>query len=446
MPTSDVLTTGLPVVAVVGRPNVGKSSLVNRILGRREAIVQETPGVTRDRRSFEAEWKGRRFELIDTGGLEPGANGIDARIAEQAQVAMEAADLVLFVVDGSTGPIQDDLEVAQMLRRSSRPVVVVVNKVDRPGDVLTPSDFHSLGLGDPHPISALHGLGSGDLLDAVLERLPESASAVRGEWASIALVGRPNVGKSSILNRLLGEERSIVDPRPGTTRDPIDSIIAAPNGEQIKIVDTAGMRRQVQIKDPIEYFSFLRSRGTLDRVDAAILVVDAGEGMTGHDQRIAREILDTGRACVVVMNKWDLVPGSGADRDRYDRNLARDLRFLSWAPWIRTSARTGRGIDKILPATLEAVASHRTRMATAHVNRIMKEAQQAKPHPRAGGRGIRILYAVQAAVAPPTFVLFTNGRMEPSYLRYLESQLRQEEPFIGSPLKLQTREKSRANV
>ncbi|MFP5298597.1 MAG: GTPase [Actinomycetota bacterium] len=266
------------------------------------------------------------------------------------------------------------------------------------------------------------------------------------QWASIALVGRPNVGKSSILNRLLGEERSIVDASPGTTRDPIDSFIQAPNGETIRIVDTAGMRRQVQIKDPIEYFSFLRSRGTLERVDAALVVVDAGEGMTGHDQRIAREVLDSGRACAVVLNKWDLVPGTGPDRDRYDRNLAKDLRFLEWAPWIRASAKSGRGIDKLLPAILEAIEAHRTRMATAHVNRIVREAQQDKPHPRAGGRGIRILYAVQAAVAPPTFVLFTNGRLEPSYLRYLESRLRSEEPFRGTPLRLQVREKTRAVV
>lgn len=444
MADTDMRTTGMPVVAVVGRPNVGKSSLVNRVLGRREAIVQETPGVTRDRRSFEAEWNGRRFELIDTGGLEPGAEGIDARIAEQAQVAMEAADLIVFVVDSTTGSTQDDLAVAHMLRRSTRPILVVVNKVDSPNDLIATSDFHSLGLGEPLAVSALHGLGSGDLLAAIVERLPERSEVRGAEWASIALVGRPNVGKSSILNRLLGEERSIVDATPGTTRDPIDSLIELEDGKRLRIVDTAGMRRQVQIKDPIEYFSFLRSRGTLDRVDAAVLVVDAGEGMTGHDQRIAREILDAGRACVVVLNKWDLVPGSGPDRDRYDRTLDHELRFLSWAPRVRASAKTKRAMDKIIPATMEAVRSHRTRLSTSHVNRVIREAQQLKPHPRSGGRGVRILYAVQASVAPPTVILFTNAPLEPSYVRYLESKVRDEEPFTGSPVRFRIRQKSRS--
>jgi GTP-binding protein len=440
------MSTGLPVVAVVGRPNVGKSSLVNRVLGRREAIVQETPGVTRDRRSFSAEWAGMRFELVDTGGLEPGATGLEARIAEQAQVAMAAADLILFVVDATTGPTQDDLDVAVPLRRAGAPVLVVVNKVDSPDQGLAASEFHGLGLGDPISTSALHGTNSGDLLDAIVARLPEERVGDDQAEAAFALVGRPNVGKSSLLNRLLGEERAIVEPTPGTTRDPIDSLLTLPDGRVLRLVDTAGMRRQVQLKDPIEYFSFLRSRGTLKRVDAALLVIDGGDGVTAHDQRIAAEIAAEGRACVVAVNKWDLVMGEGPDRDRYDRNLERDLRFLSWAPLVRTSAITGRGIDKMLPALLEAVGSHRTRLATSQVNKLIREAQLSSPHPRVGGRAVRVLYAVQASVAPPTFVCFTNGELEAGYLRYLEHQIRAAEPFTGAPLRIQVRVKTRDKV
>ncbi len=435
--------TGLPVVAVVGRPNVGKSSLVNRILGRREAIVQETPGVTRDRRSFEAHWQERAFELIDTGGLEPGATGIDARITEQAHVAMALADVIVLVVDGTTGPTQADLEVASDLRGAPIPVIVVVNKIDNPGDISTPTEFYSLGLGDPHAISALHGTGTGDLLDRIAQALPQHREPSSSAWASIALVGRPNVGKSSVLNRLLGEQRSIVDATPGTTRDPIDSFVEAPTGQRLRIVDTAGMRREVQVKDPIEYFSLLRSRGTLERVDAAILVVDAAEGMTTHDQRIASEILEKGRACVVALNKWDLVVTQGPDRDRLDRDFDQALGFLEWAPLLRISALTGRGIEKLLGLTTQAVDSHRRRLPTAEVNRLVRDAQQQRPHPRHGGRAIRILYAAQVAVSPPTMVLFCNGPLEVGYMRYLEKRLRQSEAFEGTPIRMHYRVRSR---
>ncbi len=436
----------VPVVAVVGRPNVGKSSLVNRILGRREAIVQETPGVTRDRRAFSAEWAGRRFEIIDTGGLEPDARGLDQRVAEQAHVAMEAADLILLVVDATTGPIQDDLDVAVPLRRSNRPVIVVVNKVDRPGDVTAVAEFFALGLGDPIPVSALHGTGSGDLLDALVERLPERGRAGTEAWASVAIVGRPNVGKSSILNTLLRENRSIVDSTPGTTRDPIDSYVQVSEDRTLRVVDTAGMRREVQIKDPIEYFSWLRSRGTLKRVDAAILVIDASEGVTGHDQRIAKEIVDAGRAAVVALNKWDLVPSEETDRERFDAKVSSQLRFLPWATLRRTSAKTRRGVDKLLPAVEDAVSSHRRRLPTPLVNRLIRAAQDEQPHPRVRGRSVRVLYGVQADVAPPTVVLFTTGPLETSYLRFLEKRLRVEEPFAGSPLRLEFRIRARDAV
>ncbi len=435
--------SNLPIVAVVGRPNVGKSSLVNRVIGRRAAIVEATPGVTRDRQSFTAEWAGKRFELVDTGGLEPGQHGLDARVAEQAQVAMVLADVIVLVVDAQVGTTQDDLEVAEQLRRFDKPVVVVANKVDDPQDETMATAFHRLGLGDPMPLSALHGRGSGDFLDELIGRLPDEREGDDQTWASIAIVGRPNVGKSSLLNRLLGEERSIVDSTPGTTRDPVDSLIALEDGRVLRIVDTAGMRREVKIDDPIEYFSFLRSRGTLTRADAAILVIDAAEAVTSHDQRLAEAITEAGRACVIALNKWDQVPGEGPDRDRFDDHVRRRLRFLSWAPIVRTSATRGRGVGKLLPAVDRALTSHRTRLATSVVNRIVRDAQDARPHPRSGGRAVRILYALQAEVGPPTFVLFASGRIEESYLRYLDHRVREVEPFDGTPLSFKVRLRSR---
>lgn len=434
---------GLPVVAVVGRPNVGKSSLINRILQRREAIVEETPGVTRDRRGLIAEWAGRRFEIVDTGGLEPGAEGLDARVAEQAQVAIEAADLVVLVVDAAAGPLQDDHVVADALRRAEKPVIVAANKVDDPRDAPMAAAFHRLGLGEPLPLSALHGRGSGDFLEALVAALPGSGRKVDETWASIAIVGRPNVGKSSLLNALLGEDRSIVDPVPGTTRDPVDSLLTLDEDRTIRIVDTAGMRRQVQIKDPLEYFSFLRSRQTLDRVDAAVLVVDVTERVTGHDQRIAQEIVESGRACVVVLNKWDLLDSDPTDRERFERFVMERLRFIPWATIVRTSALTTRGVTRVVPAVASAVRSHRLRLPTSLVNQIVRDAQEAKPHPRTGGRAIRIRYAVQADVSPPRFLLFSSGRLEPSYVRHIERRIREHEPFAGSPLSLEVRLKTR---
>ena len=434
---------GLPVVAVVGRPNVGKSSLVNRILGRREAIVEEMPGVTRDRRSFIADWAGRRFEIVDTGGLEPGAKGLERQVGEQAEVAIAAADVLVLVVDAVAGPDQDDRSVAERLRRSEKPVLVVAIKVDTGRDEPLAAEFYRLGLGDPHPVSALHGRGSGDLLDALVAALPEEGGQERDVWASIAIVGRPNVGKSSLLNAMLREERAIVDSTPGTTRDPVDSYLALGDGRTIRVVDTAGMRREVQLKDPLEYFSFLRSRGTIQRADIVILVVDISEGVTGHDQRIAEEIMDAGRACVVVLNKWDLLGGDEVDRKRLERDVEERLRFVAWAPLVRTSALTRRGVDKILPAVDRAAASYRSRLTTSHVNRLVQGAQERRPHPRIGGRSVRVLYAVQASVEPPTIVLFANGRLTPDYLRFLENRIREEEPFEGSPLRMQVRIKSR---
>ena len=437
----------LPVVAVVGRPNVGKSSLVNRVLGTREAIVEASPGVTRDRRSFVAEWGGRRFEIVDTGGLEAGTEGLEGRVREQAEVAIVAADVIVMVVDAIAGPLEDDMVIARALRRSDKPVIVAANKLDDPVGEPLAADFYRLGLGEPHALSALHGRGSGDFLDAVVAALPDDPrSDTIDAWASAAIVGRPNVGKSSILNALLREERAIVDPVPGTTRDPVDSYLSLPSGEELRVVDTAGMRRQVQLDDPIEYFSWLRSRQTLGRVDGAFLVVDAGEGVTGHDQRIAEEVVRAGRACVVVLNKWDLVSTDAQDRVWFDRDADERLRFLRWAVVVRTSATTRRGLDKLLPAMVTAIRSHRVRVGTARLNRLLEDAQERRPHPRTGGRAVRVLYAVQPESSPPTVILFTTGPLMDSYVRYLENRLREHEPLPGSPLRLVVREKTRHQV
>jgi GTP-binding protein len=443
----------LPVVAVVGRPNVGKSSLVNRILGRREAIVDAAPGVTRDRRSMTAEWAGRSFEIVDTGGLEAGATGLEERVAEQAHVAIEAADVVVLVVDVAVGPTEDDAAVAAILRRAGKPVLVAANKADDPQDEPAAADFYRLGLGPPVPMSALHGRGSGDFLAALVERLPNQGTEDADDggpsgdgarpWASLAIVGRPNVGKSSMLNALLGEGRAIVAPTPGTTRDPVDAQLELRDGRLIRLVDTAGMRRQVKIEDPIEYFGLLRARRTLERVDAAVLCVDSSDGVTALDQRIAKEIETAGRACVIALNKWDLAPGDELERARLERAISDRLRWLQWAPRLRTSAHTGRGLHRVLPAVEEAIASHRSRLATAEVNRVVAAAQNERPHPRANGSPRRILYAVQADIAPPTFVLFATGRLEVTYLRYVEGRLRAAHPFAGSPIRIRVRRRTR---
>jgi GTP-binding protein len=430
------------VVAIVGRPNVGKSSLVNRIIGRREAIVEATPGVTRDRRTFVAQWRDRTFEIVDTGGLEPGAEGLEARVAEQAQLAIEAADAAVLVVDAVAGPQQDDLEVAEILRRSHKPVLVVANKVDDSSVEPEAAAFFRLGLGDPVVVSALHGRGSGDFLDRLLEVLPKGSSEVELDWGAAAIVGRPNVGKSSLVNALLGEERVIVDPAPGTTRDPTDSVISLDEDRTLRLVDTAGLRKRLKIDDPLEYFSYLRTRGTLRRVDGTALVIDASAGVTALDQRLAEDIADAGRACVVVLNKWDLVSDDDARRS-IERAVEVKLRFLDWAPIVRTSATTGRGVQKILPAIEVAIDSHRRRLPTSQVNTLIRDAQERRPHPRTGGRAHRIRYAVQAEAGPPLFLLFANSRLDVEYLRYLENRVRETEPFSGTPIKIETRVKDR---
>ncbi|MEA2476434.1 MAG: GTPase, partial [Actinomycetota bacterium] len=390
------LPSGLPIVAVVGRPNVGKSTLVNRLIQSREAIVEEQPGVTRDRRHFSTEWRGRTFEVVDTGGFELHAAGLSALVTEQAQIAVDIASEVLFVVDGQVGPTSDDLEVAALLRRAHKDVAVVVNKIDAPKGPQDVADFYSLGLGEPIGVSALHGTGSGDLLDRIVALLPEQESVLRpGEWASVALVGRPNVGKSSLLNHLVGHQRALVDSAPGTTRDPVDDVISLDDGRLLRVIDTAGLRRQVKLEDPIEYFGWLRSRKILTRADAAVLVTDVTAGITSFEQRIAQEIVESGKACVIAFNKWDLIEGDDEGRERFEKDAARKLRFLSWASELRVSAKTGRGVHRLRPALVAAIDSHRSRIATSQLNRVIADAQDAAPHPRSGGRARRVRYAAQ---------------------------------------------------
>jgi GTP-binding protein len=351
------------------------------------------------------------------------------------------------VGDSVSGVVQDDHDVAKILRKSDRPVIVVANKVDDPADAPAAAAFHRLGFDRVLPVSALHGTGSGDLLDAVIESLPAERSEASSEWGSVAIVGRPNVGKSSMLNAVSGEYRSIVDSRPGTTRDPVASTVEL-DDRTLRLVDTAGMRRQVRIEDPIEYFSWLRSRRTVERVDAVILVIDVSEGVTSHDQRLAEHIVEEGRACVMALNKWDLLPEEGVDRERLLDEVAHSLRFMDWALTVRTVATTGRGITKLLPAVVTALEAHRRRLSTSMVNRVLRDAQVERPHPRTSGKAVRILYGVQAQASPPTFVLFATGRLDAAYARFIEKRLRAADPegFAGSPIRLRVRQRSRHPV
>ena len=429
-------------VAVIGRPNVGKSTLVNRILGRRAAITQEQPGVTRDRVAYEAEWSGRRFELVDTGGWEPRATGLQARVVAQAERAMEEADLLLFVVDATVGVTEEDAAVAARLRRGRVPVLLVANKVDSEAVEAQVGDLWSLGLGEPVPVSGLHGRGSGDLLDAVVERLGTGAGTRLAEREAeppapaLAIVGRPNVGKSSLLNRLAGAELAIVDPTPGTTRDTIDSTVDR-NGRRYRLVDTAGMRRSIQRAEGADYFAFVRSLEAVDRADVALLVLDAPAGVAEQDQKVAIRAAEAGCGLVLLANKWDLMDDEA--RHRFDLDLERKLYFVDWAPLLRTSARTGRGIEKVWGLVDGVLAERARRVPTAALNQWLGRATEHTPPPPVHGRTVKVRYATQARVAPPELVLFTTGQLTPSYRRYLENDLRRSFGFQGTPLRLVVR-------
>ncbi|MDQ3643004.1 MAG: ribosome biogenesis GTPase Der [Actinomycetota bacterium] len=429
----------LPVIAIVGRPNVGKSTLVNRIVGRREAIVEEQPGVTRDRKELETDWRGRRFMIVDTGGWMAGGDGLDAKVSEQAERAIKGADVVLFVTDATVGVTEDDDKVAAVLRRAKRPVLMVVNKVDSEHRETDAWDFARLGLGEPIAISAVHGRQVGDLLDAVFERLPppgpeELPADDTLKVPSIAVVGRPNVGKSTLFNRLIGDDRSVVHDQPGTTRDSIDTVVETPDGP-IRFIDTAGMRRKSKIVEGTEYYSLVRALQTVDRADAAMLVIDASEGVTHQDQRLAERIDVAGSPVLIVLNKYDLL---GADaRAAISEEVADRLAFLGYAPVLKISALTGKGVQRLLPAVQEAIEAYHRRVPTRELNEVVQAAQAQQPAPNA-----RVLYATQGATDPPTFTLFTNRALPAPYLRYLERRIREHFGFGPTPLKLRVRSRT----
>nr|WP_026413174.1 ribosome biogenesis GTPase Der [Actinomadura oligospora] len=425
-----------PVVAVVGRPNVGKSTLVNRIIGRREAVVEDVPGVTRDRVAYDATWSGRRFTIVDTGGWLPDAAGLAAAIAEQARMAVELADVVMFVVDATVGATDVDEAVVEILRRSGKPVVLVANKVDNIGTESDAALLWSLGIGEPHPVSAVHGRGSGDLLDAVLEALPEQAPAERfgveaGGPRRVALLGRPNVGKSSLLNQLAGEKRVVVDSVAGTTRDPIDEEIEL-GGKTWRFIDTAGIRRRHRENQGADFYATLRTQSALERAEVAVVMIDATEPLAEQDLRIISMVIESGRALVIAYNKWDLLD---EERRHYlEREIDRQLHNARWAPRVNVSARTGRHMEKLVPAIETALAGWDSRVPTAKLNTFFADLVSSHPHPLRGGKQPRVLFATQAGVRQPRFVLFTSGFLEEGYRRYIERRLREEFGFEGTPI------------
>jgi len=427
-----------PVVAVVGRPNVGKSTLVNRILGRREAVVQDVPGVTRDRVSYDALWTGRRFTVQDTGGWEPDAKGLQQLVAEQAAVAMRTADAVILVVDAVVGATAGDEAAARILRRSGKPVFLAANKVDSDRNESDATALWSLGLGEPYAISAMHGRGVGDLLDAVVGALPQVAEAAAKEGGPrrVALVGKPNVGKSSLLNRLAGDQRSVVHEVAGTTVDPVDSLIEM-DGKVWRFVDTAGLRRKVGQASGHEYYASVRTHGAIDAAEVVIVLIDGSVPLTEQDQRVLSMVIEAGRALVLAFNKWDLV-----DEDRryqLDNEIDRELAQVRWAQRVNISAKTGRAVQKLVPALESALESWDTRIGTGRLNTWVKEVVAATPPPVRGGKQPRILFATQATARPPTFVLFTSGFLEAGYRRFLERRLRETFGFEGSPIRINVR-------
>ena len=447
------MTTTLPTVVVVGRPNVGKSTLFNRIVGSQVAIVEDRPGVTRDRKETEAEWLGVPFLLVDTGGWLPGGSDLDAKVSRQVEAAVREADVILFVVDASTGVTEDDESISVWLRKIAPAVLLVANKSDNDRRENERWEFLSLGLGDPLPVSALHGRRAGDLLDEVIARFPEpvgpateqAAPEIDGEaaWAPgdqppprVAIVGRPNVGKSTLFNRLVGEDRSVVHDMAGTTRDAIDTLVETPDGP-IVFVDTAGMRRRSRIDDSAEYYSLVRALRAIDDADIALLVIDATEGVTTQDQRLAERVDAAGCPIVVMLNKWELIDDAERRLD-VQADVTRKLYFVGDAPVLKISALTGKGVHKLRPVLQEAIEQYHRRVPTRDVNRVISDAQQRQPAPG----GTRVLYALQGATDPPTFTLFVNRELPHTYMRYLERSIREAFGFGGTPLKLRVRKRT----
>lgn len=435
---------GLPVLAIVGRPNVGKSTLVNRIIGRREAVVQDTPGVTRDRVSYPAEWAGRDFTVVDTGGWEIDVKGLDRSVAEQAEIAVDLADAVVLVLDATVGVTASDERIVTMLRSKGKPVILAANKVDSPQQEADAAYLWSLGMGEPHPISALHGRGTGDLLDAIMDVLPDESAAAsalpKGGPRRIALVGRPNVGKSSLLNALAQAERVVVNELAGTTRDPVDELIEL-DGRLWWFVDTAGIRRKMHRTTGADYYASIRTQAAIEKAEVALVLFDGSQSLTEQDIRVVQQVVDAGRALVIVTNKWDLV-----DEDRQNElknEIERELVQVQWAPRINVSALTTWHTNRITRALDTALAGWETRIPTGQLNAFLGQLVAAHPHPLRGGKQPRILFGTQVSSRPPRFVLFTTGFLDPQYRRFIERRLREEFGFEGTPIQIGMRVRER---
>ena len=432
-----------PVLAIVGRPNVGKSALVNRILGRREAVVEDKPGITRDRVSYKAEWNGKAITLVDTGGWEIDAKGIDLSVAQQAEIAVELSDGVLFVVDAMVGPTASDERVVQMLRASGKPVIVVANKIDDLHLEPEAAALWSLGLGEPFPVSALHGRGVADLLDAALKMLPEKSEVAEDQYSGprrVALIGRPNVGKSSLLNKATGTNRAVVNDLAGTTRDPIDEQVEIA-GKIWRFVDTAGIRKKLHKQQGADFYAALRTAAALERSEVAVVLLDVTQPISEADVRIVQLGLDSGRALVLAFNKWDLL-----DDDRchqLEKEIEADLAHVDWAPRVNLSALTGRHLEKLVPALELSLESWDKRVPTGKFNAFLQELQASNPHPIRGGKQPRILFGTQAAARPPKFVVFSTGFLEAGYRRFIIRKLRETYGFEGSPVELGVRVRER---
>lgn len=439
-----------PVVAIVGRPNVGKSTLFNHLVGARKAIVEDVPGVTRDRLYDKTDWAGREFIIIDTGGIriDDSDDVFASEIKLQAEIAIEEADVIIFVVDGREGVTAEDEEVANMLRKSNKPVVLAANKIENFGSQLDYYEFYKLGLGDPIPISAMHGMNTNDLLDAVVEKFaPASQYQEDDDAVKIAIVGKPNVGKSSLVNAFLGEKRVIVSDIPGTTRDSIDTPFTY-HGKKYILIDTAGIRRKSRIKEATERYSVIRALKSVDRSDVCLIMIDATEGVTEQDQKIAGYVHEQGKPNIIVVNKWDLVEKDGSTMNKFDEDIREDLKFLAYSPILYVSALTKKRIFKIIDLVDFVVEQHHRRISTSELNRVINEATMLNPLPGGGGKKVKILYTTQVKTAPPTFVFFSNrpDEIHFSYLRYLENVMRQNFGFEGSPIRLLVRENKSKDV
>lgn len=433
-----------PLVALVGRPNVGKSTLFNRLIEEPLAIVEDVPGTTRDRIYADAEWGGRALTLIDTGGLFPDSTGdLVASVRDQVEIAIAEAEVIIFMVDVKEGLTASDLEIAQLLRRSNKPVLLAVNKADNESRRRAAVEFHELGLGDLYPISALHGTGTGDLLDALLHVLPPRQPEESAEGIKVAIVGRPNVGKSSLLNAILGQERMIVSEKPGTTRDAVDSFIEW-DGQPVTLIDTAGIRRRGRVAAGIERYSVIRALRAVQRADVVLLLIDAVDGVTAQDAHIAGYIVDEAKGIVVVVNKWDLVQKDSYTMEQYSRQIRRALKFVSYSPLVFASAITGQRVGKAMDVGLRVQRARSVRVPTAELNKLMRDAVSRHSPPSKRGRRLRIYYATQVGVAPPSFVLFVNDPqlVHFTYHRYLQNQLREAIGFEGSPLRLTFRKRA----